>query len=192
MTGVPPRRVPCASLLAAPTACRARFQTYWSGNRRIWRSSVSLQTGFARKSVFKITELSLATPLCFPFVVVCFVLCFVLRFKAWLAFRSRWVPKTRPATLATLIFVCYFEGNGGIKGHNGGRRLCGGPFTWGTASGRALSASGGASGTHLSAGGYQAADWKPATGNQIMLYVGVCFFLAFVEGVSPLDLEEKY
>ena len=110
MTGVPPRCVPCRSLPAAPTARRARFQTYWSGNRRIWRSSVSLQTGFARKSVFKITGLSPATPLCFPFVVVCFVLCFVLCFKVWLAFCSRWVPKTRPATLATLTFVCYFKG----------------------------------------------------------------------------------
>jgi hypothetical protein len=92
-----------------------------------------------------------------------------------------------------LIFVCYFKGNGGIKGHNGGRRLCGGPFTWGTASGRALSASGGASGTHLSAGGYQAADWKPATGNQIMLYVGVYYLLLGLcrRGI-PLDLEKKY
>jgi hypothetical protein len=66
-------------------------------------------------------------------------------------------------------------------------------FTWGTASGRALSASGGASGTHLSAGGYQAADWKPATGNQIMLYVGEYYLLLGLcrRGI-PLYLEKKY
>ena len=73
----------------------------------------------------------------------------------------------------------------GIKGHNGGRRLCGGPFTWGTASGRALSASGGASGTHLSAGGYQLRIGSRPPGIKLCCMWGyiICCW-AFVEGVS--------